>query len=393
MELTAGKTKTLYFDVKNKKGTTARATVTNKSNSTTTLTGVRVDANFISVPVPSSYVNSTNLPATVKIYSTYNGVETQVEQETITLPTEGGSGATTAAEITDFDEAVETAIATPITEAKARANHTGTQTADTLTDGTTNKVYLATERTKLSGVATGATANDTDANLKNRANHTGTQSADTLIDGTTNKAYTAAEKTRLTALPDLDSSGHFPATLMRQQVRQQIALRRTNAKAETYPRNNGIVNIAGALTASKTQLVACYLLKDTVVTNIVFTAGGTGGATLTHTWFGLFDAAFNIVMLTADDTTATWTQNTERSLALTTPYTVTADALFYLSINVGGTTMPTLAGTGNSTNGSRLADLPVIAGQGNGTPVTPGAQTNITTIAAGLTGIPYVYVT
>jgi hypothetical protein len=63
-----------------------------------------------------------------------------------------------------------------------RANHTGTQSADTLTDGTTNKAFLATERTKLSGIATGATANDTDANLKARANHTGTQLASTISD-------------------------------------------------------------------------------------------------------------------------------------------------------------------------------------------------------------------
>jgi hypothetical protein len=82
----------------------------------------------------------------------------------------------------------------------ARANHTGTQSADTITDGTTNKAFTATEKTKLSGVATGATANDTDANLKNRANHTGTQSADTITDGATNKAFTAAEKTKLSGI-------------------------------------------------------------------------------------------------------------------------------------------------------------------------------------------------
>jgi len=64
----------------------------------------------------------------------------------------------------------------------ARANHTGTQSADTITDGTTNKAFTAAEKTKLSGVATGATANDTDANLKNRANHTGTQTASTISD-------------------------------------------------------------------------------------------------------------------------------------------------------------------------------------------------------------------
>jgi hypothetical protein len=65
---------------------------------------------------------------------------------------------------------------------KSRANHTGTQTADTITDGTTNKTYTATEKTKLAGVAAGATANDTDANLKNRANHTGTQTSASISD-------------------------------------------------------------------------------------------------------------------------------------------------------------------------------------------------------------------
>lgn len=64
----------------------------------------------------------------------------------------------------------------------ARANHTGTQSADTIVDGSTNKAYTATEKAKLAGVATGATANDTDANLKARANHTGTQTSSTISD-------------------------------------------------------------------------------------------------------------------------------------------------------------------------------------------------------------------
>ena len=73
-----------------------------------------------------------------------------------------------------------TNLTTDITAAKARANHTGTQSADTLTDGTTNKAFLATERTKLTGVATGATANSSDATLLARANHTGTQASSTI---------------------------------------------------------------------------------------------------------------------------------------------------------------------------------------------------------------------
>lgn len=45
------------------------------------------------------------------------------------------------------------------TDPLARANHTGTQDADTITDGTTNKAYTATEKTKLAGIAAGAQVN------------------------------------------------------------------------------------------------------------------------------------------------------------------------------------------------------------------------------------------
>lgn len=71
---------------------------------------------------------------------------------------------------------------------------------DSILDGSTNRVFTATEKTKLAGIATGATANSADAILLARANHTGTQSADTITDGTTNKAYTATEKTKLAGI-------------------------------------------------------------------------------------------------------------------------------------------------------------------------------------------------
>ena len=123
----------------------------------------------------------------------------------------------------------------PNVDATARANHTGTQTASTVSDFSTvvsanadvvgntaarhthaNKTtldaitasYTTAEASKLAGVATGATANDTDTNLKNRANHTGTQSADTIVDGTNNKAYTTAEKSKLAAVaPNATANG------------------------------------------------------------------------------------------------------------------------------------------------------------------------------------------
>ena len=59
-----------------------------------------------------------------------------------------------------------------------------------MVEGTTNKIFTATERTKLSGIADNA----------NNYIHPSTHSADIITDGTTNKAYTAAEKTKLAGI-------------------------------------------------------------------------------------------------------------------------------------------------------------------------------------------------
>ncbi len=84
-----------------------------------------------------------------------------------------------------FQTLDKTAVGLPLVQnidATARANHTGTQSADSLVDGTTNKAFLATERTKLAGIATAATANATDAQLRDHSTHTGTQTASTISD-------------------------------------------------------------------------------------------------------------------------------------------------------------------------------------------------------------------
>jgi hypothetical protein len=53
---------------------------------------------------------------------------------------------------------------------------------DDILDGVTFKQYSQTEKSKLAGIATGATANQTDSYLLDRANHTGTQLASTISD-------------------------------------------------------------------------------------------------------------------------------------------------------------------------------------------------------------------
>lgn len=71
-------------------------------------------------------------------------------------------------------------ISTASTADRSLANATGTLSADSVVDGTTNHVFTAADDTKLGGVATGATANATDAQLRDRSTHTGTQASSTI---------------------------------------------------------------------------------------------------------------------------------------------------------------------------------------------------------------------
>ena len=78
--------------------------------------------------------------------------------------------------------------------------------------GLSTNDYTTAEKNKLAGIADQATKNDTDANLLNRANHTGTQSADTITNGTTNKVFTATEKTKLANIEDGANNYTHPPT-------------------------------------------------------------------------------------------------------------------------------------------------------------------------------------
>lgn len=90
-----------------------------------------------------------------------------------------------------FTSTEKTKLSGIATGATANSSDATLLNTDNHTDGTTNKVFSATNKTKLAGIATGATANDTDANLKNTDNHT---------DGTTNKVYSATDKTKLAGI-------------------------------------------------------------------------------------------------------------------------------------------------------------------------------------------------
>lgn len=84
-----------------------------------------------------------------------------------------------------FDGSYLSLTNVPSTFTPSTHTHTVSQITD-LTTATTSAGGLmsAADKLKLNGIATAATANDTDANLKARANHTGTQTASTISDFT-----------------------------------------------------------------------------------------------------------------------------------------------------------------------------------------------------------------
>ena len=95
----------------------------------------------------------------------------------------------TASQISDFSSAVSTEITN-----NAGAGHgTGTVTEhNDVSNAGSGQIITTAERTKLSGIASGATANASDATLKNRANHTGTQTLSTISDAGTSASLDVA---------------------------------------------------------------------------------------------------------------------------------------------------------------------------------------------------------
>ncbi len=184
-------------------------------------------------------------------------------------------------------------------------------TQDDIADGVTNRSYTNTEKTKLAGIAAGATANDTDANLKNRANHTGTQLSSTISDFTE-----AAQDAVGTALLDtstldltyndaagtisgvvLDSptvAGNTPANL-----RDRSTHTGTQTASTISDFSEAVDDRVGALLVAGTNITLTY--NDAGNSLTIDAAGGGGGsATMYQTTidFGSTeksDEVFNIV--------------------------------------------------------------------------------------------------
>ena len=152
-----------------------------------------------------------------------------------------------------------------------------------------------------------------------------------------------------------------------------------------------------AFTSGVMKSTPLFLRAGDVVTNLTFVSGTTAAATPTNWWFALYSPATTPALLaqTADQTTGAWAAYTAKTLALSSPVTVSETGWHWAAISVAASTVPTLLGSvalldavmANAviTGEKRLA-------QTSGSSLTTTAPATITSTTAALT-VPFVVAT
>ena len=129
--------------------------------------------------------------------------------------------------------------------------------------------YTTAEKSKLSGIASGATANDTDANLLNRANHTGTQDISTITGLQT--FLDGLQRNIIEDVTDRSHTGSLSETIVSNQLISANALK-TGTILELNSRinrtgTNASATIRNYLSPNNNSLTGATQIAITTVTN------------------------------------------------------------------------------------------------------------------------------
>ena len=210
----------------------------------------------------------------------------------------------------------------------ATADQTGAQIKTAYEGEADTNAFTDADHTKLNAIAPSATANDTDANLKDRANHTGTQAASTISDFDTevanNSAVTAntAKVTNATHTGDVTGSG---ALTIADDVVDEANLKVSNSPTDGYSlvarsgetgglKWESVSGEGGSGTVTSvggTGTVSGLTLSGTVTSSGDLTLGGALSANLTSDVTGTLPVAnggtglTSIATLLNSNTTAT----------------------------------------------------------------------------------------
>tara|TARA_R110000851_G_scaffold10031_2_gene36699 strand:+ start:1471 stop:3198 length:1728 start_codon:yes stop_codon:yes gene_type:complete len=171
--------------------------------------------------------------------STVSGLQTALDAEAATVTTINGRiSAGTNVTITGSGTAVSPySIASSAGGGGGAVDSVNTQTGDVVLDtdhisdlGQVSKYTTAAEITKLSGIATGATLNSTDATLLNRTNHTGMQAISTVtalqttLDGkaTSSHTHTMSEITDAGTMATATAADYYTSTQTDTEISTQV---------------------------------------------------------------------------------------------------------------------------------------------------------------------------
>ena len=147
--------------------------------------------------------------------------------------------------VTELNDRV---LATDTRLSDARVPLAHNQSADTITNGTSNKVFTASEQTKLAGITAGATLNSSDTQLRDRLTHTGQQPLSTISDAGTAASLNVA------------ASGDASTV----QVVKGNDTRLTNARTPTAHQHNWSTDITGKCTT----VSGCGITDAATVTQV-----------------------------------------------------------------------------------------------------------------------------
>lgn len=166
----------------------------------------------------------------------------------------------------------------------------------------------------------------------------------------------------------------------------------TSSIGESIDRGIGMVNSVTAMTSGQLLVVAIDLPAHRTINSIAFMSGSAAAVNPTHQWFVIADSALNVLGKTADDTSAAWAANTQKPLALATPFVTTYTGLYYVGVLVTATTtMPNFYGVLHSNQNANA--VPPIRAASSTTGLTDPASLGPTLAALTATGrVPWVVV-
>lgn len=213
-----------------------------------------------------------------------------------TFPPGGGAGGVLAGSFPNPDFAVDMATQGELDALASSTTAALGDKVDKVTGkGLSTEDYSSAEKTKLAGIATGATANSADATLLARANHTGTQAIPTVtgLQTALDAKIESSEKGAVNGVATLGSDQKIPADQLPAiaitdafPVASQAAmLALTAEKGDIAIRSD--LNKSFVLSTNSPSTLADWLELKTPTDAVLSVAGRTGAVTLTKTDVGL----------------------------------------------------------------------------------------------------------